>query len=183
VTDSDDQEFRAPLARVPSGIIGVGAGLVMAGVVLGVSLIVGATMRQAVVVALVVGVMLGIGYALLARWSKRRAGKGITLGQRINRALVKGVVPADAVAGEWLTRLNDARRFWKVFSVVGGIFYGLMVSLGIVLIVTRFGDWRSSAEFVFFALLLIFSVWQGRLQLRRIRHLREQLMAREAPQQ
>lgn len=173
---TDDDDFRAPLAHVPSAVYGIGGGLVMAVVIFGLCLFVETSFRQAVVFGVVFGALLAVGFTVLAAWSKRwSASHGITLGQRVNKALQKGWVPEGAEPTEWLPWLAHARRFWKVLTVVGLILYPSFVVIGIVVLAGGDGDWRVVVQVVFMSAFTIFSTWQGLMQLRRIRVLTLQL--------
>lgn len=179
---TDDDEFRAPLAHVPSGLFGAGVGLVMGALIVGLSLFAGTSFRQGAVIGVVFGVLLGIAFTVLAMWAKRRnSTPQIALAQRVNKALQKGRVPEGADPAEWLSKLEQSRRFWKILSIAGAILYPALLVLGIVIVASGRDGWRIWAEVVFFAAATVFSTWQGLLQLRRIRVLKKQLTA--APQQ
>ena len=173
---TDDDDFRAPLAHVPSAVFGIGGGLVMAVVIFGLCLLVETSFRQAVVFGVVFGVLLAVGFTVLAAWSKRwSASHGITLGQRVNKALQKGRVPEGAEPTKWVPWLKSARRFWKVLTVAGLILYPSLVVIGIVVLASGDGGWRVVAQVVFMSAFTILSTWQGLMQLRRIRVLTLQL--------
>jgi hypothetical protein len=173
---TDDNDFRAPLAHVPSAIFGTAAGLVMGAVIFGLSLFVGTSFRQALVIGVVFGVLLGITFTGLAMWAKRRsASQVVTLGQRVSKAMQKGYPPDGALPAEWIPKLEQSRKFWKVLTIAGLILYPAFIVLGIVLLADGSGGWRTWAEVTFFAVMTVFSTWQGLLQLRRIQILTEQL--------
>lgn len=175
---TDEDELRAPLAHVPSGLFGAGAGLVMGALILGLSVFAGTSSRQGTVIGVVFGVLIGIAFTVLAMWAKRRnATQQITLGQRVNKALQKGRVPEGAHPAEWRSKLEQSRKFWRIMTTAGLILYPALLVLGIVVVASGRGGWRIWAEVVFFAAMTIFSASQGRLQLRRIRVLKEQLTA------
>ncbi|BDZ49713.1 hypothetical protein GCM10025867_19540 [Frondihabitans sucicola] len=179
---TDENEFRAPFAHVPSGLVGVGAGLVMGALIVGLSMFAGTSLRQALVIGVVFGVLLGIAFTVLAMWTKRRsASPSITLGQRVNKALQKGHLPDNVHSAEWLSKLDRSRKFWKVLTTAGLVLYPGLLALGFVVLASGRGGWRMWAEVVFFAVMTVFSTWQGLFQLRRIRVLTDQLNA--APQE
>ncbi len=176
LTTDDDDDFRAPLAHVPSAVFGIGGGLVMAVVIFGLCLFVETSFRQAVVFGVVFGVLLMVGFTVLAALSKRwSASHGVTLGQRVNKALKNGRVPEGAEPAEWLPPLVKSRRFWKVLTIVGLILYPSFVVIGIIVLAGGDGDWRTGVQVAFMSFMTIFSTWQSVLQLRRIRVLTGQL--------
>ena len=178
---SDEDEFEAPMARVPSGIFGAASGAVLAVAALACALFLRSPFEVAVVLALVFGVFCGTGFTVLAAWTKRNyRHESVPLTQRVARAVLTGRAPASAVRAAWLPALDRSRRFWKTVSIAGPLLLSAMAVLQGVVLVSDPGDWRAWAQLAFFVVFTAFTLVQGRLQLRRIDKLRAVFETRTA---
>lgn len=170
---SEPEEFRAPLARVPSALFGAITGIGMGVVIFGCVIFARGSVPLATLVGIGLGLLFGIGFAIFAARTKRAYSRNeVSLNQRINRAVLTGRLPATATSQEWVPALEQSRRFWKGMILTSLIMFPALAVVTIILLVNEPTEWRSWVQLALFTGFAIFSPVQGRLQLRRIETIR-----------
>ena len=178
----DRDHLNAPLARIHSGVFGAIAGLGMGIVIFGCVIFGRGSVALATPVGLVGGLLMGIGFAILAAWTKRAYHRGeVPLNQRIGQAVLAGRLPASADPQEWIPVLDRSRRFYKAIIVASLIMFPALAIMTIFQVIADTGEWRPWVQLTVFAGFAVFSPVQGRLQLRRIKTIRAQLPSPLSP--